>query len=150
MDQDRARSGSFEGRKAIFDALGLGLDILEIGSAGLRLGLQLTQIGFQLGDALGLANKPPVKARGMFRMVVAVLMVSMMLALTATAALGLAAFALAAASFLLARALAATGASCVVMAATSAVPMVVASTATPVFAITSAMSAHCFQPPVLT
>jgi len=147
----RGESGSFQDGEALFDGPGFGLDVLEIGFPGLCLGPEFTQIRLQLGDALSPAGEPPMEARGMFRMTTVAFMVFVMpmmltvTAMTATAAFGLAVLTLAAASFLFAPALVAAGASCIVMAAASTMPMAVASTATPVSAITSAMSAHCFS-----
>lgn len=150
-----ARSGRFEGREAFFNALGLGVDVLEIGFPGLRLGPQLAQIALQLSDALGPADEPPPEALRMFRVVTVVFMAAMMLtrAVTAGAAFSLAAT-LAAASFLAARALAATFAACLLAVTTVPTPVLaVVSTATPVSAFasatTSALSAHRFQPPVV-
>jgi hypothetical protein len=150
-----ARSGRFEGREAFFNALGLGLDVLEIGFPGLRLGPQLAQVALQLSDALSPAAEPPPEALRMFRVVTMVFMAAMMLtrAVIAGAAFSLAAT-LAPAGFLAARALAATLAACLLAVTTVPTPVLaVVATATLVSALasstTSAMSAHRFQPPVV-
>jgi hypothetical protein len=145
-------SGGLEGLEALFDAPGLGLDVFQIGRTGLRLGLQLAQIGFQLGNALGPADEPPLKAMSMFRTVTVVFVAPMMLfvpTLAATAALGLAASTLAAAGLLLALAATAASAGCFLAVAVSTMLMTAASAATSVSAMTSALSAHCLHSPVL-
>lgn len=140
--------------KAFLDGPGLGLDVLEIGFPGLRLGPQLTQIGFQLSDALGPTDEPPPEAMSVFRVVPMMFvapMIFFMPTLAATAALGLATSTLTAASFLPARALAATAAGAAGLLAVAAPTLVLAvvSTTALVSAITSALSAHRLQPPVV-
>jgi hypothetical protein len=148
-------SGSFQGRDALFDCCGLGLDVLQIGFTGLRLGSEFAQIGLQASDALRTADEPPVEARSVLLMVPVVFVLPVMLtvpALAAATAGGLAASAVAAARLLLALAVTATGAGCFLVMAAVAVAMtsmllVAAATFMPTMA--SALSAHCLHSPVL-
>jgi hypothetical protein len=93
-------SGGFQGRDAFRDRTGLGLYILQVRLAGRNLSLQLAQIALKLGDPLGPADEPPLKAMSVFRVVTVMFVMFVMLTVstrTAAAALGLAAAALAAA-----------------------------------------------------
>jgi len=142
---------------AFLYSLSLGSYVFQVDLAGLCLGPDFAQIGFQLSDAFGPADEPPLEASRVFRVVTVVFVAPMMLtvpSLAATAALGLATSTLAPASFLAARALAATFAACLLAVMTVPTPVLaVVSTATPVSAFasatTSALSAHRLQPPVL-
>jgi hypothetical protein len=145
-------SGSFQGRDALFDRCGLGLNVLEIGRAILRFGPEFAQVGFQLGDALGPAGEPPLEAWCGFDVVTVSTVVFVMLTVstrTATTALRLAASTMAAACCLLALAATATSAGCFLAVAVSTMPMAAASAATSVPAMTFALSAHCLHSPVL-
>jgi hypothetical protein len=62
-------SSGFQGYDAFFNGPGLGLDVLEIGLAGLRFGPEFAQIGLQLSDTLGPADEPPLQAPRVFRVV---------------------------------------------------------------------------------
>jgi len=137
---------------AFLYSLSLGSYVFQVDLAGLCLGPDFAQIGFQLSDAFGPADEPPLEASRVFRVVTVVFVVPMMLTvptLVTTTALRLAASTMTAACLPLALTATATSAGCFLAVAVSPMLMAAASAATSVPAMTSFMSAHRVYPPVL-